>query len=47
MIKKNLSIQLIALNFIEHKDNKNFSLLIDRLRPGLFKFAYNYLKEYK
>lgn len=45
MSKKTESIQTIALNFIENKTNKNFSLLINRLKPGIYKFAYNYVKD--
>lgn len=45
MSRKNESIQNIALNFIKNKDNKSFSLLIKRLKPGIFSFAYNYVKD--
>ena len=42
---KNMSIQNIALDFIENKDNKHFTVLINRLKPGLFSFAYKYVKD--
>ena len=45
MDKKNISIQTIALNFIENKNNKNFTKLINRLKPGLLSFTYNILKD--
>lgn len=45
MIKKQQSIQNIALNFIKNKNNKNFTQLVNRLKPGLFAFAYNFLKD--
>jgi len=45
MTKKNNSIQFIALNFIEKKDNKTFSDLIDRLKPGLISFVYRYIQD--
>ena len=45
MNKNNSSIQTIALNFIEKKDNKTFSILINRLKPGIFSFAYRYVKD--
>ena len=45
MAKKHNSIQTIALNFIEKKDNQTFSDLIDRLRPGLTSFVYKYIQD--
>ena len=45
MTKKIESIQSIALNFLEKKDNKTFTLLINRLKPGLTSFAYNFVKD--
>jgi len=45
MSKKNPSIQTIALNFIEEKNNKNFEILINRLKPGLSSFAYKYVRD--
>lgn len=44
MIKNN-SIQSIALDFIEKRDNKTFSNLIDRLKPGLSSFIYKYVQD--
>jgi RNA polymerase sigma-70 factor, ECF subfamily len=45
MSKKTVSIQTIALNFIENKNNTTFSVLLDRLKPGLLSFAYKYVKD--
>jgi len=45
MGKKVESLQTIAFNFIEQKNNQNFKLLVNRLKPGLMKFAYNYVKD--
>jgi len=42
---KSTSIQTIALNFIENKNNKTFTELINRLKPGLLSFAYNFVKD--
>ena len=44
-MNKNTSIQTIALNFIQNKNNKTFAELINRLKPGLFSFAYNFVKD--
>jgi len=43
--EKPKSIQILALEFIERKDNKSFSDLIDRLKPGLEHFAKKYIKD--
>lgn len=45
MTKKAVSIQNIALDFLQNKNNKTFSELINRLRPGLLSFAYKYVKD--
>jgi len=45
MNKKYKSIQSIALEFIERKDNQSFSDLIDRLKPGLSSFVYKYIQD--
>ncbi len=42
--KKN-SIQAIALDFIDKKDNKTFSVLINRLKPGLHSFVRKFLND--
>jgi len=42
---KTNSIQSLALDFIEKKDNKSFSDLIDRLKPGLTSFVYKYVQD--
>jgi len=39
------SIQQIATNFINNKNNKTFSVLINRLKPGLSSFVYRYIKD--
>lgn len=45
MSRNNVSIQTLALQFIQNKDNKNFKLLIERLKPGLLTFAFNFTKD--
>lgn len=45
MSRKAESIQTIALNFIENKNNTTFTILVNRLRPGLLSFAYKYVKD--
>jgi len=45
MIKKDNSIQTIALYFIKNKNNSNFEKLINRLKPGLLSFTYRYLQD--
>jgi len=45
MSRKKESIQIIALNFIENKTNENFTKLINRLKPGIISFAYNFVKD--
>lgn len=45
MTKKAKSLQNIALNFIEKKDNKTFSALIDRMKPGLTSTTYKYIQD--
>ena len=45
MAKKHNSIQTLALEFIEKKDNNSFSDLIDRLKPGLVSFVYRYIQD--
>lgn len=45
MSKTTLSIQSIALNFIENKNNTTFTTLINRLKPGLSSFAYKFVKD--
>ena len=42
---KNPTIQALALNFIDNKNNETFTELINRLKPGLLKFAYNFVKD--
>jgi RNA polymerase sigma-70 factor (ECF subfamily) len=44
-MKKNYSVQTTALNFIEKKDNKSFTHLINRLKPGLTSFVYKYIQD--
>lgn len=45
MGKKNPSVQSVALDFIEQKNNKTFKILIDRLKPGLYTYAYKFVKD--
>ena len=45
MTKKAVSIQNIALDFLQDKNNKTFTELINRLKPGLLSFAYKYVKD--
>lgn len=45
MSEKKMSIQTIALNFIEKRDNETFKTLINRLTPGLLSFARNFVKD--
>lgn len=42
---KTISIQSIALNFIEKKDNASFAILMKRLKPGLNSYIYKYIKD--
>jgi len=42
---KSKSIQSLAVEFIEERNNKTFSTLIDRLKPGLMLFANRYVKD--
>jgi RNA polymerase sigma factor (sigma-70 family) len=39
------SIQVIATQFIQNKNNETFTTLINRLKPGLRSFAYKYIKD--
>jgi RNA polymerase sigma-70 factor (ECF subfamily) len=43
MQKKGNSIQSIALDFLENKDDKTFRTLINRLKPGLISYTYKYV----
>jgi len=45
MIKEQDSIQNIALNFLEKKDNNTFRILINRLKPGLTSYIYKYVND--
>ena len=45
MHKQNISIQSLAIDFLAQRDNKTFSDLIKRLKPGLISFSYNYVKD--
>jgi len=44
-MSKALSLQTIALNFIQEKNNSNFRQLVNRLQPGIISFAYKYVKD--
>jgi RNA polymerase sigma-70 factor (ECF subfamily) len=39
------SVQHIALDFIEKKDNATYTILIDRIKPGLYSFVYKYIQD--
>lgn len=41
----NKSIQTLALEFIKDKEEKAFSKLIDRLKPGLIGFVYKFVQD--
>lgn len=43
--KEPKSIQSLALDFLEKRDNFTFSKLINRLEPGLMLFAKKYIKD--
>ena len=45
MSKNQKSIQSIALEFIENKNNETFTKIVNRLRPGLLSFSYKYVKD--
>jgi RNA polymerase sigma-70 factor, ECF subfamily len=45
MNKNNSSIQSIALDFLKNKNNKTFTRLVNRIRPGLYSYAYNFVKD--
>ncbi len=42
---KGPSIQTLAIQFIQNKNNETFTELINRLKPGLASFAYNFVKD--
>lgn len=44
MQRKENSIQSIALDFLENRDDKTFRKLIGRLKPGLISYTYKYVK---
>jgi RNA polymerase sigma-70 factor (ECF subfamily) len=45
MHREIISIQSLAIDFLEQKNNKTFSDLIKRLKPGLISFSYNYVHD--
>lgn len=45
MQRKKNSIQTIALEFLEKRDNSTFRVLINRLKPGLISFTYKYVND--
>jgi RNA polymerase sigma-70 factor (ECF subfamily) len=45
MAKNHESLQSIALNFVENKDNSSYTKLINRLKPGLQSYVYKYIKD--
>lgn len=44
-MSNNPSIQTLAIEFIKNKNNKTFKILTERLKPGLYSFAKNYVKD--
>lgn len=44
MQRKENSIQSLALDFLENKDDKTFRTLINRLKPGLISYTYKYVQ---
>jgi len=42
---KEKNIQVLAENFISHRDNKSFKCLYDRVRPGVLNHCYTILKD--
>jgi RNA polymerase sigma-70 factor, ECF subfamily len=45
MQKKENSIQAIALQFIEKRDDNTFRTLINRLKPGLISYTYKFVND--
>jgi RNA polymerase sigma-70 factor, ECF subfamily len=45
MQKKENSIQAIALEFLDKRDNNTFRTLINRLKPGLISYTYKYVND--
>lgn len=45
MQKKENSIQAVALQFIEKRDDSTFRTLINRLKPGLISYTYKYVND--
>lgn len=44
-MQKTNSIQAIALEFLEKRDNNTFRTLINRLKPGLTAYTYKYVND--
>lgn len=45
MHRKENSIQAVALEFIEKRDDSTFRTLINRLKPGLISYTYKYVND--
>jgi len=45
MSKNNISIQSLALEFLKNRNDKAFTVLTNRLKPGLLSFSYNFVKD--
>lgn len=45
MHRKENSIQAIALEFLERRDDSTFRTLINRLKPGLISYTYKYVND--
>lgn len=42
---REISIQVLAMEFVKNRDDLSFAKIIKRLRPGLIGFVYNYVKD--
>ena len=45
MVKKAISVQKTAMNFVKNRNNETFTALINRLKPGLQSFTYRYIQD--
>lgn len=45
MAKQKISIQQIAMNFVNNQNENTFTELVNRLKPGLTSFAYKFLED--
>lgn len=42
-----IDIQILALNYLSSRTDKDFSLLYNRLKPGLADYAYKFIRDYE